>query len=1390
MIDHAPRQQVFISFSTKDLAVAEEVKRQLVKLGFDSLFLSADPINGIRAGEEWRQRLETQLRYARVFLPLISANWIASSWCHAELRIAKFMGMSIFPVRIGEGDTSGIADELQDIRVRLDRGEDLDQLRMLLSDMLRHRRGTWKGQLTDLYPAAAAYQESQAAVFFGRDAEIAALARAAVAMSERAPGHGRVLLYTGASGVGKSSLARAGLIPDLKMGHVAILGPLRPADGLDGRPESLTHALARLCAEDGSDRAAALVTARRLLAGSADGLAGHLIDLLFARDQRKLVIIVDQAEEIAQCVRGAAEQWALVETLLSDARLDVAAVLTVRLDTHPELLARLPGSETLHLPPIQRDNLRQVLKEPLRVAGLVPVHDDPDFAGFIDAILEDAEGATDALPLVSQLMADMVAEPDKVFSGARYRDSGGLRAAIARSADRCLEQVTGDDAVTAVREAFLRMVAMDVTGTVRLARLPQAQLPALARPVIEAMSAPSCRLLRVVRDEAVEPAWEPTHESLLRLWPRLAAWLDEERLALATIGEVRRDAEAWLSGGQMPDRLLHRGERLRMAHSLAENETYQAKLGNSETDYLKACNDLETALVTERREREKQVSDGLCLLFAKQALGACSEHNWTRAMRFALAGWLEGARNGGNTALAEAALARAAHHSRQLVACRVHKGWVGTAVFSPDGTRVVTAGDQTARIFDAATGAEIARCEGHERGVTTAAFSPDGTRLVTASVDGTARIFDAATGAEIARCEGHERMVTTATFSPGGTRLVTASLDLAARIFDAATGAEIARCEGHEREVTTAAFSPDGTRVVTASRDQTARIFDAATGAEIARCEGHEWEVGTAAFSPDGTRVVTASEDNTARIFDAATGVLIACCEGHERAVGTATFSTDGARVVTASSDQTARIFDAATGAEIARCEGHESMVSTAAFSPDGTRVVTASLDLTARIFDAATGAEIARCEGHEREVTTAAFSPDGTRVVTASRDQTARIFDAAIGVPIVCGNGHKDMVQTAAFSPDGARVVTASEDKTARIFDAATGVLIACCEGHERAVEIATFSPDSARVVTASQDKTARIFEAATGVEIARCEEHEGWVHTAAFSPDGARVVTASADKTARIFDAATGAEIARCDGHESMVTTAAFSPDGKWVVTASHDQTARIFDAATGGEITRCDGHESSVLTAAFSPDGTRVVTASIDGTARIFEAATGVEIARCEGHERVVGIATFSPDSARVVTASQDKTARIFDAATGVEIARCEEHEDWVQTAAFSPDGARVVTASHDQTARIFDAGTGVEIARCEGHDAIVRTSTFSPDGTRVVTSDDQTARIFDLRLAMLTGEALVAAVCREKLIGDERFTQEELRISPIKRLPENVVEACLEMLANRAPRTTEA
>jgi WD40 repeat protein len=554
-------------------------------------------------------------------------------------------------------------------------------------------------------------------------------------------------------------------------------------------------------------------------------------------------------------------------------------------------------------------------------------------------------------------------------------------------------------------------------------------------------------------------------------------------------------------------------------------------------------------------------------------------------------------------------------------------------------------------------------------------------------------------------------------FSPDGARILTASWDKTAKLWDTASHKLIASFE-HQDGVNAAAFSPDGARIVTASADHSAKLWDATSGKLIASFE-HQDGVNAAAFSRDGARVVTASSDKTAKLWDAASGKLIASFK-HDGGVLAAAFSPDDARILTASRDRTAKLWDAASGNLIASF-AHQDTVYDAEFSPDGVQILTASGDKTAKLWDATSGKLLASFD-HLDFVIAAVFSSDAVRILTASWDKTAKLWDAVSG-KLLASFAHQESVQSATLSADGARIMTASWDKTVRLWELASGEPVASF-AHQDGLYHAVFSRDGARILTGSADKTAKLWDAISGKLVASFEHQEG-VNDAVFSPDDSRILTASADKTAKLWDAASSRLLASFD-HQDAVNDATFSPDGARILTASKDKTAKLWDAASSRLLASFD-HQDAVNDATFSPDGARILTASADKTAKLWDAASGKLIASFD-HEDVVYEAEFSPDGNRILTASADHNAKLWDATSG-KLVTSFEHQDEVFQAAFSPNGAQILTAGLDKTAKLWDPASGKLIAAFV-HQASVYHGAFSPDGTRILTaSADSSAKLWD-------------------------------------------------------------
>jgi WD40 repeat protein len=247
-----------------------------------------------------------------------------------------------------------------------------------------------------------------------------------------------------------------------------------------------------------------------------------------------------------------------------------------------------------------------------------------------------------------------------------------------------------------------------------------------------------------------------------------------------------------------------------------------------------------------------------------------------------------------------------------------HSDFVRSAVYSPDGRRVVSASDdKTVKVWDAETGWLIRTLTGHSDGVPSAAYSPDGRRLVSASWDDTIKVWDVETGWLIRTLTGHSGNVVGAAYSPDGRRVVSASADKTVKVWDEETGQLLRTLQGHSGSVVKAAYSPDGRRVVSASYDGTVKIWDTETGQLLHTLPGYPGWVHSAAYSPDGRRVVSASDDKTVKIWDAETGQLLRTLQGHSDKVNSAAYSPDGRRIVSASVDKTVRVWDAETGEQL-----------------------------------------------------------------------------------------------------------------------------------------------------------------------------------------------------------------------------------------------------------------------------------------------------------------------------------------------------------------------------------------------------------------------------------------------------------------------------------------
>jgi WD40 repeat protein len=1062
----------------------------------------------------------------------------------------------------------------------------------------------------------------------------------------------------GASGIGKSSLVKAKLIPEMEqLGYRILL--MKPS----------TNPIQNLKAVFTSELGETNIDVAEIEENiEQSGLRKAISILLISEPRIKILLVIDQFEEIFTICRHKSDRDQFI-TMLADVIREppknLVVAITMRADFMSEFtnsdLGSMINDQIICVSGIKGDELKEVIIQPSRVQGYA-------FSdGLLETILIDVENEQNCLPLLQFVLQKLWGERDRrnrLMTLEGYHNIERLKGALNRHAENLYNAQT-DNGKEWIRRILLKLVRTGKDTRDTSQRVERKTIIDLAGDsfdkrreitnVLRSLEGKEGRLLVASKVKQLATGEELaiidlTHEVLMESWQRFAEWRSEDRELRRLEDRIQDCYEDWKKS-QEKDRYLLPGGLIDQA------KPFERKMQYFFYPELQK-------FYTKSKKHEQTQSDERESAKTKESLIEYAARS-KKLIKYKV---LKGSES----------LVRAIYLAGENLK-REPQSW-------PCAVQD-TLYEATLRVVDSNV------FYGHEADVWSVAFSPDRQRIISCSSDCTLRLWNLQGNQIGDPFYGHEDQVLSVAFSSDGQKIISCSSDGTLRLWNLQGNQIGDPFYGHDGQVLSVAFSSDGQKIISGGIDRTLRLWNL-QGNQIGEpFRGHNDQVSSVAFSSDGQKIISGSADKSLILWDLSGNQISEPFQGHTNYVSSVAFSPNGDKIVSGSYDKTLRLWDldgTPIGFPFLGHNGHDGQVSSVAFSPNGETIVSGSYDGTLRLWDLQGKRIGSPFKYHQDCVRTVAFNHNGTTIISGSKDKTLVLWDLQgnqIGIPFT---GHDDYVRAVAFSPDSKTIVSGSDDCTLRLWDLQGERIGQPFRGHTNFIRSVAFSPNGQMIVSGSYDGTLLLWNL-QGEQISEpFKGHESYVRAVAFSPDGESIISGSEDKTIRRWDLQ-GKPIGQpFTGHTDYVWSVAFSLNGKMIVSGSSDNTLLLWNLQ-GEKISKpFQGHTSYVRSVAFSPNDDRIVSGSHDGTLRLWD-LQGNQIGEpFQGHLDCVRTVAFSPDGKTIVSGSEDQSLILWDLDGNQIGSPFLGHKNFIWSVAFSPDGKTIVSGSWDKTLRLWHSG----------------------------------------------------------------------------------------------------
>jgi WD40 repeat protein/basic membrane lipoprotein Med (substrate-binding protein (PBP1-ABC) superfamily)/DNA-binding SARP family transcriptional activator len=1064
----------------------------------------------------------------------------------------------------------------------------------------------------------------------------------------------RLLAVVGASGSGKSSIVRAGLAPALQLENlqVEIITPTaHPLQVLSRLPDR-------------------------------------------GQDEQRHVVVIDQFEEIFTLCEDERERKSFIDDLLTrqGAR---AVVIVLRADfymqcgRYPALREAL-SSQQAYIGPMTAEELRSAIEVPARRGGwkIEP--------GLVDLILREVKGEPGALPLLSHaLLETWKRRSGRWMTLKGYAEAGGVYAAIARTAEVVYNRHLTVEQQNISRSIFLRLAELseDLTGTRRRALVSEFIAdPSGDRQVEAVLNILAASRLITMSEYSVEIA----HEALIREWPKLRQWLEEDRAGVRLHHQLAESARQWEELGRDAGE-LYRGARLAQAVELSGKNP--GLLNPLEHDFLQAAVYDEQRLRLEKEQQQQRELEAAHQLAEEQTRS-------NRRLRIFAIGislvflvtlitaWV--ALNQRNHANRTTHLA----HSRELSAAAINQLEYDPqlsillaleAINESLEAQVPISFEMESALHQAVRASKQKLVlRGHTAGIYGSSFSKDGKIVVTASEDGTFMTWNAQTGERMLTFEGHSAQVLDAKVHQNGLWIASTSRDHTTRLWDLETRQELWSFYDKFSSAHMLDFSPDGRLIGIILWDGRIILLDTSSGEKVIEIESLD-EVISMAFSPDGATIAVVDIAGVVELINPETGVKQEVIDFEMDFQSALAFSPDGKKLAVVAND--IKLWNMEEGSLIWSITGQPGSGYTGVnFSPDGQFLVAAGYSQGAQVWEVDTSKLFMTLPGHSAATFSASFNPAGDQILTGSQDGTARIWDFSPDREVAFihslqGSGVPKGARRAVYSPDN-RWLAAGEgdDGAIGIWNAGTADRIRTLrnEALSAAVVSVAFHPNGKTLVSSDIEGRIALWDLLSGEMLRQWQASDEIVSAVRFNHSGDRIVSLDNVSLFKFWNANTGEPVGNPMFSFRTITYIALSPEDNAILIPSHTGAQRYIDIQTGQLSRVYRGQIGGVTDAAFSHNGKMIAAANEYGSGNVllWETDTTQKLHTLDHvTTSVVGLA-FSPDDQQLATVSLDATLRLWDVNTGQQTLLLENVSTLRPSGiAFSRDGRTIAVTCEE-------------------------------------------------------------------------------------------------------------